>query len=228
MAEQEKPQNGYTGVNIRTDRSNVAEETHATRAVNVDFNKEIGTASIRNGRYELADLADNVVRLIAKVNSNRYYVAGQNLYRDGVAVSFFPEKLDSGLTTDIEAFRPLNDLAIWAFIADTGNREQIDSPVAEFTTNSTTGAITRGGTFTGRGHSAMKKDDGTRTFKWGIGQPPPTIKVLGGAVGQVEGDTNIWFITYIRYDTTNTANSQAVAHEGNPVTLSVTIESIPV
>jgi len=162
MATQEKPAVGYTGVNLRVDRANMANDQQVARAINVDFNKELGTASIRNGRYELADLADDVVRLIAKVNGFRFYVAGRHLYLDGAAVNLHPQLFDEGLETDIEGMRPLNDLAIWAFIADVGQRENVD-----FTGD-------------GRGHSAMKKHDGTRLQKWGIGEPPGFEEVACG------------------------------------------------
>lgn len=193
---EEKHQNGYVGVNLRTDRANVANDLQVTRAINVDFNKELGTASIRNGRYELADLDDALVRLIAKVNGFRFYVAGQNLYRDGTAVALHPKKLASTLRTEIEAFRPLNDLAIWAFLADTG--------------------VTDDG--------SMLKDDGTRTYKWGIDPPPETVPEPELGDQEVGGDLSLlphtYNLTYIRFDTTNTENTQAVAHEGNPIEFS--------
>ena len=225
MPAQEKPQNGYVGVNLRVDPANVADDKHAVRAVNVDFNKELGTASIRNGSYELADLNDDVVRLIAKVNGFRYYVAGRRLYRDGVLVDLTPQMFDAGLNTDIEGFRPLNDLAVWAFIADVGNSENINAGITVVAHDGV-----RTSTTDGRGHSAMKKDDGTRTQKWGIGEPPGPLATPISNIG--DGDTETqgaytWNVTYVRFDTTNLDNPAAVAHEGNPIEVSITISPPP-
>lgn len=201
-----KHQNGYVGVNLRTDRSNVANDLQVTRAINVDFSKELGTASIRNGRYELADLDDDLVRLIAKVNGFRYYVAGQSLYRDGSVVALHPKKLAATLRTEIEAFRPLNDLAIWAFLADVG--------------------VTDDG--------SMLKDDGTRTYKWGIDPPLEDVEpAIQGETSNASGPdmsgtgSYTWNITHLRFDTTNTENPLAVAHEGNPIERSLSFTQEP-
>lgn len=192
---QEKPQIGFTRVNIRTART-ATQPTDAAKAVNVDFNRELGTAQMRYGSTLLHELTSAVVRLIAKVNGYRFYVAGQNFYRDGDQVTIKPSVMDPDLTTDIEGMRPLNDTNIWAFLADGGV-------------------------------SSMLKDNGQLTRKWGIAPPPPTFSLaLGGTDGgpSTDGDYS-YYVTYIRFDTDNADNPQAVAHEGNPTVIPLVIFS---
>ena len=200
MAFQEQQHTGFIGVNIRTARSNTKDQ-HAAKALNVDFNKELGSATVRSGMSTQATLADQVVRTIAKVNGFRFYVASQNLYRDGTAIDLFPLSLDADLTTDIEGMRPLNDSAIWAFIADLGDDSTtLDTSIAELGT--------------------MRKDDGTRNQKWGIAVPPAFSLVTGdAATGPVAGSGGASYtynLTHIRHD------DLAIAHEGNPIDETIT------
>lgn len=209
MAYQAQEHTGFIGVNIRTARSN-AKDQHAAKALNVDFNKELGSATVRNGMSVQADLADDVIRTIAKVNGFRFYVAGRHLYRDGSLVDLLPLVLDDGLTvaslpakptTDIEGMRPLNDTAIWAFIADLGG----DDP-----------ALVELGT--------MRKDDGTRNQKWGIAIPP-RFKLIIGSSATVPGLLSgafIYNLTHIRHD------DDAIAHEGNPIDKTITFSVEPI
>jgi hypothetical protein len=192
---QEKPQVGFTRVNIRTART-ATQPTDAARGINVDFNREIGTAQIRYGSTLLHQLADSFVRLLSKVNGYRFAVASQGFYRDGAAVTIKPTVLDSGLVTDLEGMRPLNDTNIWAFIADLGDR-------------------------------AMLKDNGTVTRKWGIAPPPATFTLAsGGDSGKpITDGAYSYYLTYIRFDTDNADNPQAVAHEGNPTEIPLVISS---
>ena len=194
---QEKPQIGFTRVNIRTART-ATQPTDAAKAINVDFNRELGTAQMRYGSTLLHTLTDAIVRLVAKVNGYRFYVAGQNLYRDGNQVTIKPSVLDSELTSDIEGMRPLNDTNIWAFLADGGV-------------------------------SSMLKDNGQITRKWGIAPPPVTFTLaLGASSGGPTagtGGTFSYYVTYVRFDTDNADNPEAVAHESNPTVIPVVFSS---
>jgi hypothetical protein len=194
---QEKPQIGFTRVNIRTART-ATQPTDAAKAINVDFNREIGTALMRYGSTLLHTLTDQFVRFITKVNGYRFYVANEALYRDGSNVVIKPSEIDTNDVTDIEGMRPLNDTNIWAFIADEGYR-------------------------------AMLKDNGVLTRKWGIAPPPATFTATTGTNTTgidltVDGDVT-YYVTYIRFDTDNADNPAAVAHEGNPSTLTLTVFS---
>ena len=107
----------FLGVNLRQDRMDLADEELA-KAINADLHSFPGTIVLRYGRTKQFStaLSDLVIRRLAKVNSKRYQVAGQSLYRDQAKI--INGLLSSNLVTTIIPFRPLNDNTIWAFIAD--------------------------------------------------------------------------------------------------------------
>lgn len=94
-------------------------------ALNADLFLEPGVIRTRRGRSRLTSYAipDMLVRRIARINSVRYQVAGTNLYRNTVSIQ---GSLNSGLVTTIQPYRPLNDTATWAFIADTSGMKKDD------------------------------------------------------------------------------------------------------
>jgi len=110
------------GLNLRQETADL-EDVEASKLVNLDPFQQPGTWVVRRGRTLLVgSLSDftsanftTVVRTIAKVNEVRYQVVGRMLFRNGVAIG---EGLSNELQTTIKGFRPLNDSAIWAFIAD--------------------------------------------------------------------------------------------------------------
>jgi len=107
----------FLGVNLRQDRMDLADEEVA-KAVNADFNTTVGTILLRLGKTKqfTSSLSDLVIRFLAKINSKRYQVAGQSLYRDQAVI--INGLLSSDLKTTVIPYRPLNDTSIWAFIAD--------------------------------------------------------------------------------------------------------------
>lgn len=107
----------FLGVNLRQDRADLADDEVA-KAINADFNTTIGTILVRNGKSKLFSgaLTDTTIRTITKVNSIHYQVAGQSVYRNQSRI--ITDLLSANLQTSIQAFRPLSDTDIWAFIAD--------------------------------------------------------------------------------------------------------------
>jgi hypothetical protein len=108
---------GFLGVNLRKDRTSLADEEMA-RAINGDLHAQTGTLVVRLPRSPLFSpaLADLVIRRLARVNNARYQVAGVSLYRDQVKI--IDGLLSPNLVTTITPFRPLLDTTIWALIAD--------------------------------------------------------------------------------------------------------------
>lgn len=106
----------WTGVRLDRERTDI-EQDELAYAMNADLFLEPGTLRIRRGRSYLlgSALADQVVRRVARINSVRYQVGGTNLYRSGANIQ---GSLSSLLVTTIQPYRPLNDTATWAFIAD--------------------------------------------------------------------------------------------------------------
>lgn len=107
---------GFLGVNLRRDRVSLADEELA-KAINADLHTFPGVITVRNGRTAQfsAALTDLAIRRLARINSVRYQVAGQSLYRDQVSIL---AGLSSNLVTTLLPARPLNDTTTWAFIAD--------------------------------------------------------------------------------------------------------------
>jgi hypothetical protein len=80
---------------------------------------------LRAGRSNLYFVnAGEVIRQVAKVNGIRYQVSRETLYRDGEAIA---SDLSTEHETNFQAFRPLNDTAIWAFIADDNHMMKSDA-----------------------------------------------------------------------------------------------------
>lgn len=119
---------GFLGVNIRIDSVDLAESEEGViemrKAVNVDKHTTPQVILLRKGREEQfsSALADLVIRRLGKFNNVRYQVAGVNLYRTQVDVNDYRTKdFDSDrLHTTLVSFKPLNDTAIWTFVADRG------------------------------------------------------------------------------------------------------------
>jgi len=102
-------------LNLRQETTKL-QEFELTKLVNFDISRKPGTLTLRRGsELQYGVSTSDIVRQIAKVNGTRYQVAGENLYRDGAAImgDLAPEH-----ETNFQAFRPLDDTAIWAFIAD--------------------------------------------------------------------------------------------------------------
>ena len=107
--------NKLGALNLRQETTKL-EEHELTKLVNFDISRKPGTLCLRRGREFLYSVnASDVIRQVAKVNGSRYQVAGEYLYRDGTAImrDLSPEE-----ETNFQAFRPLDDTAIWAFVAD--------------------------------------------------------------------------------------------------------------
>ena len=102
-------------LNLRQDPTKL-EEWELVKLVNFDISRKPGTLTVRRGRDFLYLVsATDIVRQVAKVNGFRYQVAGEFLYRDGAAIV---RNLSTERETNFQAFRPLDDTDIWAFIAD--------------------------------------------------------------------------------------------------------------
>lgn len=102
-------------LNLRQETTKL-EEFELVKLVNFDISRKPGTLSLRRGsevQYSIA--SQDVVRQVAKVNGTRYQVANQNLYRAGTAIM---GDLSTENETNFQAYRPLDDTAIWAFVAD--------------------------------------------------------------------------------------------------------------
>lgn len=112
-----QPTGSFLGVNLRQDRLSLADQELA-KAINADLHSQPGTIILRLGRTKQnsSALTDTTIRRLARINSNRYRVAGQSVYCGTTRI--FNGVLSSNLITTIEPVRPLNDSTIWAFIAD--------------------------------------------------------------------------------------------------------------
>ena len=108
---------GFLGVNLRRDRMNL-EDLELAKAINADLHTQPGTIILRLDRTKQFStaLADLVIRRLARINSKRYQVARRSVYRD--QTNIINGLLSANLFTTLMPFRPLNDTAIWAFIAD--------------------------------------------------------------------------------------------------------------
>lgn len=110
-----QPTGGFLGVNLRRDRLSLADGEMAT-AINADLHTQPGVIMLRKGRSNLqTGLTDQLVRRLARINSVRYQVAGNSLYRAGTSIL---SSLSANLITTLTPFRPFNDTTIWAFVAD--------------------------------------------------------------------------------------------------------------
>lgn len=107
---------GFLGVNLRQDRTSLADQELA-KVINADLHSQPGAIVFRLGRTKQTDsmLADLTIRRLAKINSIRYRVASNSVYRTS-------SQIITGLSTNdfttFMPFRPLNDTTLWAFIAD--------------------------------------------------------------------------------------------------------------
>src|SRR3989337_79458 len=112
----QKEVKGFRGVNLRADRVSLADEQVA-RAIMAVSHSQTGALVLRLGRSAqfAAALSDLVIRRLAKINSTRYQVAGQSVYR---AQSSILSTLSTNLVPTLLPFRPLLDTTTWAFIAD--------------------------------------------------------------------------------------------------------------
>jgi hypothetical protein len=106
---------GFLGVNLRQERASLADEDVAT-AINADLHSFPGVLVVRAGRTaQFASALAGAIRRLARVNSVRYQVAGQALFRNQVSIL---TALHPNLMTTLLPFRPLNDTTLWTFIAD--------------------------------------------------------------------------------------------------------------
>jgi hypothetical protein len=107
----------FQGVNLRQDRLSLA-DVELAKAINADLHTFVGVVTLRYGRRKLfsSALTDLVIRRMAKINTYRYRVAGQSVYRDETRI--INGLLSDRLVSTLFAFRPLNDDTNWAFIAD--------------------------------------------------------------------------------------------------------------
>ncbi|OFX03533.1 MAG: hypothetical protein A3E78_08235 [Alphaproteobacteria bacterium RIFCSPHIGHO2_12_FULL_63_12] len=94
------------------------EDLELAKAINADLHTQPGTIILRLDRTKQFStaLADLVIRRLARINSKRYQVARRSVYRD--QTNIINGLLSANLFTTLMPFRPLNDTAIWAFIAD--------------------------------------------------------------------------------------------------------------
>jgi hypothetical protein len=188
MPTQVREINRLGALNLRQETTKL-EEYECVKLVNFDVSRKPGTLALRRGKELLYNVSvGEIVRQVAKVNGKRYQVAGRLLYRDGTAIvreladpedpnpenSLTPLGNQKSLETNFQAFRPLDDTHIWAFIAD---------------------------------DNIMFKDDGTRTYLWGIDLIPLPKPQLANQTGKVSTDTITAgtygiAVTQIRWDIT--------------------------
>lgn len=169
MPEQIKEILQLRGLNIRQETADV-EDPEARKIVNFDPFRKPGALCVRKGRSVINGTLDDVIRLLVKLGSTRFQVAGRTAYRDFVAV-IGPE-LSENEQTSATTFRPLSDSAIWAFFAD---------------------------------DNLMFKDDGTRTYVWGIDEPLDPGPKVSNQTAAAAGDTiaeGVYSVavTQLRYD----------------------------
>ena len=108
-----------TGVNLRQEPADL-DERDSSKLVNFDPFRTPGALVLRKGRTDLGEallVNDPLIRTVAKVNGNRYQVAGRTPYRDMEAM-MARNTLAVERETTIVPFRPLADSHIWAFFAD--------------------------------------------------------------------------------------------------------------
>jgi hypothetical protein len=107
---------GFLGVNLRKERVSLADQELAT-AINADLHSQPGVVVLRLGRTKqfAAALADLTIRRLARINSVRYQVAANAVYRNQSQIL---TGLSTNAFTTLMPFRPLNDTVIWACIAD--------------------------------------------------------------------------------------------------------------
>ena len=107
-----------TGVNLRQESTDLADHD-AQKCVNFDVSSKPGALVIRRGKTTLSSttLSDTVLRYISKVNGTRYQIAGRKVYRDMSAITADALHEDK-IQTSIVPMRALDDVYIWAFIAD--------------------------------------------------------------------------------------------------------------
>ena len=102
-------------LNLRQETTKL-EEFECVKLVNFDISRKPGTLALRRGTdFQYSVSTVDIVRQVAKVNGTRYQVAGEDLYRAGVAIM---GNLSDEHETNFQAYRPLDDTAIWAFVAD--------------------------------------------------------------------------------------------------------------
>jgi hypothetical protein len=107
--------NRLGALNLRQETTKL-EEFELVKLLNFDVSRKPGTLCLRRGRdTQYTVNVGEVVRQVAKVNGTRYQVSGEYLYRDGSAIM---RDLSDERETNFQPFRPLDDTAIWAFIAD--------------------------------------------------------------------------------------------------------------
>lgn len=118
------------GVNLRRDRLNL-EDQDLAKAINADLHTEVGTILLRLGRSKQNStaLADVLIRRMARINSNRYRVAGQSVYCGTTKV--LDGTLSTNQITTLAPFRPLNDDTIWAFVGDDSTMKKLDCTTAK-------------------------------------------------------------------------------------------------
>lgn len=168
---------GFVGVNIRIDRTDLAETQEGVielrQCVNADKHTRPHTIFLRKGRAEqFSDaLGNTTIRRLGKFNDIRYQVASTQLYRNQTAVGDYRSSTLDGtrLHTTMVGFKPLNDTAIWTFVADRGKR---------------------------------MKDDGTNTRVWGLAVPA-TYEVAQQQSGSYTYNIGV---THIRFDGTTVAH----------------------
>ena len=112
-----QPTGRFLGVNLREDRVSLADEDLA-KAINADLHTQPGAIILRMGRtkQDASALTDLVIRRLARINLNRYRVAGQSVYCGTTRI--INGLLSANLITTLMPFRPFADTTIWAFIAD--------------------------------------------------------------------------------------------------------------
>ncbi len=182
MAEQIKEVLQLRGLNIRQETADV-EDPESRRLVNFDPFRKPGALCVRKGRIILDGGVQDVIRMLAKLGSVRYQVAGRVLYREFEAI-IGPELSENEQTSAV-SFRPLDDSAIWMFFAD---------------------------------DNFMLKDDGERTYVWGIDEPLVPGPRLSNQTAKISGDTipvgdYTIAVTQLRFDLSGDINDPSF--EGN-------------
>ena len=123
LASAQKTIRSFLGVNLRRDRLDL-EDYELAKAINADLHSMLGSISLRLGRTSLfSSSLGGSVRRMGKVNSIRYQVANQTLYRNQSSIS---TSLSANKITTIGSYRPLSDATLWAFIADDAQMKKDD------------------------------------------------------------------------------------------------------
>ena len=175
---------GFLGVNLRRDRLSLA-DGEVAKAINADLHTQPGAAILRLGRsrQDSTVLSDLVIRRIARINSNRFRVAGQSLYCSTTRI--INGLLSANLLTTLTPFRPLNDTTIWNFVADDAiMRKTTCSTVQKWGLEALAAITIAGGwkasglTGTYIGRATAIRFDGTAVAHEGNAAAPPTAVVL--------------------------------------------------